>query len=1106
MKTLICSILGFLYLSGTLSFGVEDQQWISGDSPSSSDSSSTPEGLSDLDWSQIRAAHEGNRHAFTLSSDGLFQAHNPSQAWITRFDERGFTVTPEASDWEWGLELEGFGEVTEVLNKEGKLSYVREGGLVEWFLNDSRGLEQGWTLEKRIGSEDSEEPLRLQLGIRGQLSPRVTDEGRQVSFQDESGVTALTYGGLKAWDSKGRTIPVRFSVTGSGEVPAAVIVEVDDREAIYPITIDPIAQQQAYLKASNPETNEFAGDYFGYSVAVFDDTVVVGAPNEDSNTTGVNGNQADNSAGGSGAVYVFVRDGAIWSQQAYLKASNSDATDQFGGSVAVSGDTLVVGARNEASSATGIDGSQTDNSALYSGAAYVFVRNGTNWSQEAYLKASNTGGGGPGTGDFFGHSVAVFDDTVVVGAYNEASNTTGVNGNQADNSAGGSGAVYVFVRDGAIWSQQAYLKASNSDASDHFGGSVAVSGDTVIVGAFAETSNATGVNGNQVNNSILQSGAAYVFVRNGTNWSQEAYLKASNSEREDYFGHSVAVSGDTVVVGAYGEDSYAKGVDGNQSDNSLFSAGSAYVFVRDGINWRQEAYLKASNTGGSDFFGYSVAISGDTVVIGASNESSNATGVDGNQADNSALYSGAAYVFVRNGTTWCQKAYLKASNSDASDQFGGSVAVSGDTVVTGGWGEDSNAKGVDGNQNDNSLPAAGAVYVFDVGAAFAISITSSNGNVTGPVCFLPGETATLTATPDPGFVFKNWSGDASGADNPLQLIMDSNKSVTANFIPDITDSDGDGLSAYQELIIFGTNPDEADTDEDGLTDGYEAGVGRFTMVSETVTWGQAKTAAENSGGLLATFTSQDEWDIALKAIGPDALDAITGAWIGATDADEEGTWTWITGEPFVFNLWATGQPDNLSNSDVAEVSGSFGGGLGEWFDTGAGISREGYILETGYTTDPSNPDTDGDGLPDGKEISLTLTNPILVDSDNNGTPDGREDPDNDGLDNLAEVTLHGSNPWNADSDDDGFEDLFEVNTGFDPNLASSTPAAYSQILVAAEFRFNAAAGVSYKIESSTDLENWEIIETGIIGIGARVTRFYSIEGTTERFYRAGIDE
>ncbi len=230
--------------------------------------------------------------------------------------------------------------------------------------------------------------------------------------------------------------------------------------------------------------------------------------------------------------------------------------------------------------------------------------------------------------------------------------------------------------------QQAKLNATNADSRDSFGTSVAISGDTLVVGASGEDSNATGVDGDQTDNSAEDAGAAYVFTRIGDIWSQQAYLKASNTESDDFFGVSVAIVGDTVVVGAL-EDSNATGVDGEQNDNSANGAGAAYVFTRNGGVWSQQAYLKASNTDEFDFFGRSVAISGNTLVVGAVHETSNATGVNGDQNDNSAERAGAAYVFTRSGDIWSQQAYLKASNSNGlnspntffGDSFGSSVAI-----------------------------------------------------------------------------------------------------------------------------------------------------------------------------------------------------------------------------------------------------------------------------------------------------------------------------------------------------------------------------------------------------------------------------------------------
>jgi trimeric autotransporter adhesin len=306
-------------------------------------------------------------------------------------------------------------------------------------------------------------------------------------------------------------------------------------------------------------------------VALSGDTLVVGAPFEASNATGINGDQLDDSAFGSGAVYVFRWANGGWSQEAYIKASNTDEQDSFGSSVTLSGDTLVVGAPGENSNATGINGDQSDNSAAGSGAVYVFRRTDGGWSQEEYIKASNTD-----ALDGFGASVALSGDTLVVGAHHEASNATGIDGDQSDNSSTKSGAVYVFTRTDEVWSQQAYLKASNTGAGDFFGSSVTLSsgdlsGITLAVGAIGEDSGATGVNGDQFDNSDGNSGAVYVFRRPSgivtqtippstisRDWKQQIYVKASNTS--GHFGSDMALSNDTLVVGASAEDNFTGAV------------------------------------------------------------------------------------------------------------------------------------------------------------------------------------------------------------------------------------------------------------------------------------------------------------------------------------------------------------------------------------------------------------------------------------------------------------------------------------------------------------------------------------------------------------------
>jgi hypothetical protein len=440
--------------------------------------------------------------------------------------------------------------------------------------------------------------------------------------------------------------------------------------------------QQAYLKAINAE----GGDYFGNSVALDGDTLVVGVPSEDSGFDDV---ESDNSATGSGAVYVFTRVDGSWRQQAYLKASNVQTYDYFGYTVAVDGDTLVVGAILEDSNAN--DG-ETDNSAAQAGAVYVFTRVDSSWSQQALLKASNAEGN-----DYFGYTVAVDGDTVVVGAFREDSS---VDGGEMDNSAEFAGAVYVFTRVDSNWSQQAYLKASNAEDGDNFGWRVALDGDTLVVGVRDEDSSA---DGGETDNSADGAGAVYVFTRVDSIWSQQALLKASNAEGGDNFGYSVALDGDTVVVGVPKEASSA---DGGETDNSADGAGAVYVFTRVGSEWSQQTLLKASNAEGGDQFGSSVALDGDTLVVGATKEASS---VDGGETDNSATEAGAVYVFTRVDSIWSQQAFLKASNAEGGDQFGSSVALDGDTLVVGAIKE---ASSVDGGESDNSAADAGAVYVF----------------------------------------------------------------------------------------------------------------------------------------------------------------------------------------------------------------------------------------------------------------------------------------------------------------------------------------------------------------------------------------------------------
>jgi hypothetical protein len=294
-------------------------------------------------------------------------------------------------------------------------------------------------------------------------------------------------------------------------------------------------------------------------------------------------------------------------------------------------------------------------------------------SQQAFVKAGDTA-----RDAFFGTAVAISGDTMVIGA----------------ESAGGTGAAYVFVRDAAtgVWSQQQRLQAHNAEPEDRFGHAVAISSDTIVIGAPSEAGSATMVNGADSNSATL-SGAAYVFVRSDGAWSQQAYLKASNSGAFDLFGISVAIAGDTIAIGAQGEDGDAivvNGVDSNQAVDS----GAAYVFVSSGAIWAQQAYLKPENNGSGHNFGASVAVgrNGDSIAVGAPGE---------NDADQ--LGHGSAYVFDRTDAAWEQTALVKVGAPHPGEAFGSSVAIGLEWLAVGTIRE----------PNVTTGDGAGAVHAFE---------------------------------------------------------------------------------------------------------------------------------------------------------------------------------------------------------------------------------------------------------------------------------------------------------------------------------------------------------------------------------------------------------
>ncbi len=486
---------------------------------------------------------------------------------------------------------------------------------------------------------------------------------------------------------------------------------IQGRSEAAPLTL-PAAQgvpltQDLYLKASNTGIE----DRFGAAVAAFGDRIVVGAPGEDSNATGVNGSGSNNSMSLAGAAYVFRFVGGEWVQEAYLKASNTNDGDVFGTSVALGEDVVVVGAPGE----DGDGVNQSQNGVSNSGAVYVFrFTEGVGWAQTNYLKASNAEGD-----DLFGESVAIDGEWLIVGADGEDSSTIS---DPANNAAVSAGAAYVFREAAAnVWVEDAYLKSSDPDDGDEFGCAVDIwedeSGDAfALVGARFEDSSSTGVGGDPFSNGSANSGAAFLFKEDGLGWSSEEYFKASNAGAGDSFGFSVAIDGTQIAIGAPDEDSSVGGINPMNPDNTLTSAGAAYFFSDGFGGWVEDSYVKSSTPGPLDRFGFRVACADGRFLVSAVGEASSARGINGNESSNSAGFSGAAYLFEAIQFVGLgQTAYIKSSNSDPNDSFAAGIALTDRWALSGASREDGAGTGTMASQLSNFGTDSGAAYIFRLG-------------------------------------------------------------------------------------------------------------------------------------------------------------------------------------------------------------------------------------------------------------------------------------------------------------------------------------------------------------------------------------------------------
>jgi hypothetical protein len=513
--------------------------------------------------------------------------------------------------------------------------------------------------------EDEDQPSDTETatgGAEGSTSEVTTDSsatGGETSenapeyLKAENAGTSDLFGVSLAFSADGNTLVVGAngeSSAGQGVTADPSNNDAPNAGAVYVfVNVGGTWQEQAYLKAENSD----AGDGFGGYIALSADgnTLAVGAPYESGSAHGVDGAD-DNEATESGAVYMFSRSGNAWQREAYLKSDSGDEYDMFGFSLALSadGNTLAIGAEAEDGGSPGVIADPTDKSAPESGAVYVFSRSAGAWAQSAYLKADN-----PDVLDHFGGAVALdaAGSTLAVGAYWEDGAGAGNNSDGSDNAADNAGAVYLFEHDGSTWRQLSYLKPSSSDGllDDNFGSSVSLSanGSLLAVGAPGDGSPNPGINADRSDQSLAYAGAAYVFARTGETFEQQVYLKASAVGDGDEFGNFLRLSsaGDRLVVGAALEASSATGLNGNDQDDSAPEAGAAYLFGSDNGTWEQITYLKAPNSESGDRFAWSLALASerDVLAVGATRESSAATGLGGDQTDNSAYRAGAVYVY-----------------------------------------------------------------------------------------------------------------------------------------------------------------------------------------------------------------------------------------------------------------------------------------------------------------------------------------------------------------------------------------------------------------------------------------------------------------------------
>lgn len=694
-----------------------------------------------------------------------------------------------------------------------------------------------------------------------------------------------------------------------------------------------------------------ASDNFGNAVAISGSTIIVGAWRESPPTT-------------AGAAYIFEHDGVSWSQQAKIVASDRATGDEFAFSVGISGDWAVVGSWQDV------------HLSVKTGSAYVYQRVGSSWIQRQKLVAFDRA-----AFDEFGSAVAIDGSTLIVGADQNFTNTPKA------------GAAYVYQLINGTWTFQTKLTPPDGAAGDAFGRSLALSGDTVIIGAPNDdpVGFATSYN----------SGSAYVFRGGGTAWNFEGKLTVSDAVAGDRGALAVAIRGDRAIIGT----------------EFRAGGGAAYVFERSGSSWFEQAKITAADAQSGNGFGNSVAINGDTAVIGSFLDAGGA---------------GSAYVFRFDGSNWSQTAKFLASDGGDLEQFSRSaLALSSENIAVIGSVADRHA-GI----------GSGSAYVFDIDASSGedsdgdgLSDTAESELGTDP--FNPDtdgdgvsdglevEIAAGSGCPDPLNSDSDGDGLSDGHEldfgpNPCNADVDGDGLADGaeggyGTDPNNADSDADNVSDGAEITL-GTDPLNPDSDGDGLSDGLELAFGTNPLASDSdsdgLTDGEEVAMAAGSGCPNPIVADSDGDGLS------DGYESAASLNMCDVDSDHDGL---SDNEEAAFGT-------NPLNSD------SDGDGLLD--------GHEVALAAGSGCPSPSNADSDADGLLDGDELTAGL-GPCDSDSDNDGLSDGNEalygtdpanaDTDGDGLLDGTEVDIsHGTgcpNPLNPDSDGDGLTDGAEVLTG-----------------------------------------------------------------------------